>query len=430
MNYIKIILITLFIPFLLFSQESNFEKSAKLEKAAFADYSKKNYDSFLTNMKEAEKLRPNHPRLLYNLAAAYSLNNYRKDALSELKKLVNMKLYFQPEKDSDFVDLWNDIEFKDIITGFDKNLIHTGNSITAFTYPQKDLITESVAYDSKKNKFYLSSVYRKMIVSIDSNGNASIFKNEGEDGLWSALGIKVDSQRRLLWACTAALKQTRNYKKEDLGKTAVYKYNIDSKKLIKKYELDNKPDRHLFGDLALSTSGNVYVSDSWYNAIYKIPVDSDSLEIFIQPEGFVSLQGLDLSQNNKFLFFSDYALGLFKINFETNEIKEIQPTEDFTSLGIDGLYFYNNSLIATQNGVNPQRTVRIYLNDNMDSTTNYKILGSNNPYFDEITLGLIIKDDFYFIANAQWGSFDKEGKIFPLEKLKEPRVLKIKLTED
>lgn len=430
MNYIKLALLTIFISGCISAQESNYERSVKYEKKAVDNYLNRDYDSFLMNMKEAEKLRPNHPRLLYNLAAAYSLNNDKTDALAELRKLVYMKLYYRPEKDSDFVSLWEDSRFKHIIDGFDINLFHIGTSTTAFTFPEKDLITESVAYDSLKDNFYLSSVYRRKIVFVNINGETGVFKDEGEDGLWSVFGIKIDSQRRILWVCTGAIEQADNYNKNDLGKTAVFKYNIDSKKLIRKYDLDNKENGHLFGDLTLSSSGDVFISDSKYNAIYKIDAASDSMKIFIRPGSFISLQGLDLSPDNRTLFFADYALGLFKLNLETKAFEEIQSPQNFTPLGIDGLYFYKNSFIATQNGVNPQRVVRIYLNNNMDSITGYKILESNNPYFDEITLGLQKGNYFYYIANGQWGSFDKKGNIFPQDRLKEPRVLKMVLNSN
>jgi hypothetical protein len=428
MNSIKGILIFLIFSSSAFCQQNNVQKSIKLEKLAINYYLNKKYDSLLIYLKEAEKLRSNHPRLLYNIASAYSLNNDRKDALSELQNLVDMKLFFSPEKDSDFVSLWNDNEFKNIINGFNKNLIHTGNSDIAFTYPEKDLITESVAFDSVTKKFFLSSVYRRKIVTIDRNNKTEDFVSEGEDSLWSVFGIKVDSGRRILWACTGAIKQTKNYNENDLGKTAVFKYDIDSKKLLKKYELDNKEDEHLFGDLTLSSTGDVYVSESKFNAVYKIPAGSDSLEMFLAPKESFSLQGLDLSPDGNYLFLSDYGLGLFKINLETKEIEKIKSSPNLTTLGIDGLYFYKNSVIATQNGINPQRVVRIYLNDDMNKIGSYKILESNNPYFEEITLGMLKGDEFYFIANGQWGSFDKSGKIFQLSKLKKPVVLKIKLT--
>lgn len=289
------------------------------------------------------------------------------------------------------------------------------------------MITESIAYDSVKKKFYLSSVYRKKIVWIDDKGNTGNFKTEGEDGLWAVFGIKADPARRILWACTGAVEQMNGYNKNEAGKAAVFKYNIDSKKLIKKYELKDSANEHLFGDLTLGSNGDVYVSDSRFNAVYKIPVGSESLEMFVEPNEFISLQGLVLSPDEKYLFLADYGLGLFKIDLETRKIEHIKSIPDFTPLGTDGLYFYKNSLIATQNGINPQRVVRIYLNSSLEKIEKYSILESNNPCFDEITLGVIEGNDFYYIANSQWGSFDKQGKIFPLEKLKEPEILKTKL---
>lgn len=427
MNSVKFLIAILFLVNGVHAQD-NYTNSVEYEKQAINNYLKKNYNLFLTDMKKAETFRPNHPRLIYNLAAAYSLNNHKIDALNELKKLINMGLYFPVEKDSDFIAFQRDPDFMDIVKKFSKNLVPEGNSKTAFEYPEKDLITESVAFDSVKKKFYLSSVYRSKIVWYDEKGNTGNFKNEGEDGLWSVFGIKIDSRRRLLWVCTGAIKQTRNYTDKDLGKSSVFKYNIDSRQLIKKYELGNTPDEHLFGDLALSPAGDVYVSDSRYNAVYKITAGSDILEIFIEPDEFVSLQGVDLSNDGRYLFLADYSRGLFKINLKSKEIEHLKSPSNFTPLGIDGLYFYKNSLIATQNGINPQRVVRIYLNKNLDAVEKYAVLESNNPNFDEITLGLIKGNNFYYIANSQWGSFDKDGNIFPIEKLKRPRILKLRLS--
>ncbi len=422
----KFIIAIIFLTNLVLAQD-NYKKSAEYEKLAINNYLSKNYDLFLANMKKADELRPNHPRILYNLAAAYSVNNDKNKAFVELQKLIDMKLYYPVEKDSDFAVCWHDADFKNIVEGFDKNLIPGGSSKTAFTYPEKDLITESVAYDSAKKKFYLSSIYRKKIAWIDKNGITGNFKSEGEDGLWSVFGIKVDPTRRILWVCTGAIKQTKGYNPDDLGKTAVFKYNTDSKKLIRKYELNDTKHKHLFGDLALSPTGDAYISDSRFNAVYKIPFESDSIKMFIEPNEFISLQGLDLSSDGKYLFLADYGLGLFKVDLNTIKIEHIKTSSDFTPLGTDGLYFYKNSLIATQNGINPQRVVRIYLNNNLDTVEKYLILDSNNPYFDEITLGVIDGNDFYYIANSQWGSFDKQGDIFPIEKLKEPRILEINL---
>jgi hypothetical protein len=100
---------------------------------------------------------------------------------------------------------------------------------------------------------------------------------------------------------------------------------------------------------------------------------------------------------------------------------------DFTSLGIDGLYYYKGSLIGIQNGVNPQRVIKLSLSKDLCHFDRFETIEANNPVFDEPTLGVLVKNDFYFIANSQWGAVDESGKLAPAEKLKDPTVLKVKL---
>ena len=55
------------------------------------------------------------------------------------------------------------------------------------------------------------------------------------------------------------------------------------------------------------------------------------------------------------------------------------------------------------------------------------VVAANHPMFNEPTLGVLVRDTFYYIANSQWGSFNPDKTIFPLEKLQEPIVLKTQL---
>jgi hypothetical protein len=96
-------------------------------------------------------------------------------------------------------------------------------------------------------------------------------------------------------------------------------------------------------------------------------------------------------------------------------------------IGIDGLYFYRGSLIAIQNGTRPHRVVRISLSADLKRAEGLTILEANNPLFDEPTLGVVVRDDFYYVANSQWGAFDRAGLIASPEKLRETLILKTKL---
>jgi sugar lactone lactonase YvrE len=390
-------------------------------------YQAKQYDSLLINMNKVLELRPNHPTMLYNLAVSYVLNNKNDEAFKILHKMAKMGLFYQVEKDQDFDAVLNNDEFKIILNELKENSLPTNNSSIQLEYPEKDLITESVALDPETGTFYLSSIHKRKIVKIDANGKTEDFKSEMEDGLWSVFGIKIDHKHRLLYACTSPMPQMINYNKEDDGKGALLKYDLDSGKLLKIYSLDNKGTSHIFGDLAIDKLGNVYVSDSKENSVYRLSYLTDEISQIIKPGKFVSLQGLDLDGSNNNLYLVDYALGLYRFNFNSGKLIYIEPSEYFVPQGMDGLYFYNNSLITTQNGVNPQRVIRIYLNDEQDKVASWKTLEANNSLFDEITLGVLHNNNFYFIANSQWNSFNKDGSIFPMDKLKKPVVLRIKL---
>ena len=80
-----------------------------------------------------------------------------------------------------------------------------------------------------------------------------------------------------------------------------------------------------------------------------------------------------------------------------------------------------------QNGVTPHRIVRIELDSNFKRAERVDVLEANNPLFLEPTLGVIVKDEFFFIANSQWPLVDEKGKLAPDDKLQEPLVLKMKL---
>jgi hypothetical protein len=47
---------------------------------------------------------------------------------------------------------------------------------------------------------------------------------------------------------------------------------------------------------------------------------------------------------------------------------------------------------------------------------------------DTPTTGELVKNDFYYIANAQFGKFNENG-LLPMEKLYEPVVLKVSLED-
>jgi hypothetical protein len=392
---------------------------------AIQAYRAKNFSAYLENMLHARELRPEHPTIMYNLAGAYALNGKGSDALRLLGRVAQMGLIY-PTDDEDFAAIKTSDEFRNIVQKFAANRTAVSHSTPAFTLEEKGLVTEGIAYDPLTQTFYLSSVHKRKIVSVNARGEARDFSS-AQDGLWSVLGMKVDARRRVLWVASAAMPQMMNFTEADRNHTGVFKYDLKSGRLLEKYLLPDTTREHVFGDLVIHPSGDVYVTDSVTPGVYVIGARGMSLEPFAGPEPFVSPQGADFSADGKKLFMSDYLLGLFVFDVKTKKLTRLEHPENISLYGLDGLYFYKGSLIATQNGTNPQRVVRLYLNPAQTRVERLELIESNNPACDEPTLGVISKGDFYFIANSQWSKVSEKGELAAEDKLQRPVVLKTKL---
>jgi len=393
---------------------------------AAAAYKSKDYATALNNLNKALALIPDHPTLFYNIAAISSLHGNTAEAFAALSKIADMGIALRPEKDADFDSIKETPEFKAILKRFEQNRAPAVKSTKAFSIPEKGLITEGLAYDPVTQTFFVSSVHKRKIISISKSGEVTTLATE-QDGLFSALGMKVDPARRHLWVSSTAFPQMINFKKEEDGTSAILKFDLRTKKLLKKYVLPNTGEKHTLGDLTIHSNGDVFTTDSTSPAVYVIRHQTDELELFLENIGFVSPQGLAFSSDEQHLFMADYSTGLFDIDVKTKKVFHFAPLGGATLLGIDGLYFYNGALIGVQNGVTPHRIVRIELDSNFKRAERVDVLEANNPLFLEPTLGVIVKDEFFFIANSQWPLVDEKGKLAPDDKLQKPLVLKMKL---
>lgn len=392
------------------------------EQAARKAYGERSYGEFLIQMVAANAARPNHPRLIYNLAAAYALNGDPDNALNSIERLAKMGLAFAVEKDENFKGLVDNERFKAAMAIFATNREPLNKGEVGFSVDDKTLIAESLAFDPKGGSYYVGSIHQRKIVRIDRKGIASDF-SKPSDGLWSVLGMRVDAARGFLWACTTAFPQMKGFAPEDKGRAGIFKYELATGRLLKKYILPSG-ESHALGDLILDKAGNVYATDSVAPVIYRIGAKSDTIEEFLRSTMFASLQGLAFDTNQRNLYLADYSKGIFRVDLSTKHVVQQTPTETITLLGIDGLYFYQGALIAIQNGVVPNRVLRLSLEK--DQIVAQEVIEANHPDFNEPTLGVIVGDSLHFIANSQWPHVNGKAEL-TMDKLRPTVVLKLSL---
>ncbi len=384
----------------------------------------KDHKAFLQHFLALDSLLSNHPAVLYNLAAAYSLNQNETQSVQTLQYLLRIDANEKIKTDKDFAPIRSSNGFQDILIQIDSLQQPVIHSDTAMVIPEKTLHPESIAYDPQTGDFYLSSFHLRKIIRVDAKGKVSDFVAQAEDGLWAVSGIKIDSNRRILWATSVAAKEMVDFEEQENGKTGLFKYDLDNGLLLDKYTLEEEKP-HWFGDLALHPNGDIYLTDSKQPFIYRLKMDSDSLEKYLNHPNFVSLQGITFNIPTSNLFVADYKHGIFNISLNTRKVQQIMPSKDTSLKGIDGLYFYNNSLISIQNGIKPMRVMRHYFKDtNQLIFSHFNLLDHNHPAFDEPTLGVLVGNHFFYIANSPWAKYEKNGTMFSADKLSNIIILK------
>ncbi len=409
-----------------FAQEKKAVDVRALYNKGMKAHQDKDFALFLDVFKKLDQLRPMNGRVMYNLACGYALTKNKAEAVGVLKKLVAFNADRNILKDADFASIRDTKEFKEVIAAIEAAWKPVSNSTEAFRLKEKDLHPEGIAYDPVKKRFYLSSVRKRKLVSLDEKGHAVDFTAQGQDGLGSVLGVCVDAKNREIWATSNCGRHMVEQSKHHKGWAYVFKYHLDTKKLIKKYKLEG--EEHGFDEVIIHENGDAYLSDQ--RAVYRIPRTSDQLEVFIEPPEFRSVQGLAFAAKGKKLLVSDYGNGVFVVDIASRKLNGlIKHQSDISLAGIDGLYAVEQgkvtSIIGIHNGLQPKAVYRYELNPDLSKVVKRHIIDRAHPLFEvnEPTLGVVVGKELFYIANSSWRSYDKDFNLLP-EKVGEVVILK------
>lgn len=389
-------------------------------------YGKGNFRQAIEDFQWLVNRVPNDPGLLFQEARALARAGQTEQALASLERAVRLGGGVDAAEDPAFDDFSKSSRFAKIRKGIEELQKPVGSSEVAFRIGEEDLIPEGIAYDPVDDRFYLGSLYKRKIVSIDRTGDVKDFATR-DSGLLSVVGIRIDARNRVLWANTMVDgPQMIDYDSRLLGRTEVFKFDLKTGKLIKRYLLETCPSKCMFNDLSVNAVGDVYLTDIYQGAIYRITRESDRLELFVKPGTLLFPNGIAFSKDEKLLFTGDWD-GISAISVADASVTKVDYPPHVATGGIDGLYVYGDRLISVQNGWKPMRIQEFTLSRSMKAIVSSKTLAANNTHLQIPTTGAIAGDWFYYIANSQIDSFDKDDKIFPPDKLKDVIILKVKL---
>lgn len=361
----------------------------------------------LVALKEALRLRPGHPGIMLQLASLEAKTGDEDGALTHLQHYAQMGLVANIVDRPEFLGIALKPLFIAAKVRIEMNAEPKGDPVKAFSLGSGGALYEGIVVDGARA--YAGSVRERRIVRIEG-GVARDFIAPGANGLYSVFGLAVDKPRGLLWAASTAGPLTPDLEPGEAGAAGVFAFDLETGEPRVRALLPADVNAAL-GDLAIAADGTIYASDSANAAIWRLKPGEQKLERVFDDPRFVSPQGLTLSPDQSVLLIADYAMGIFAVDLADGTMKTLNTLSSVTLLGIDGLSLADDgSLIATQNGVTPERVVALKPDPDYRGIAGLRVLAANSPLHDGITLAAPAGPYVYYIANAPWARFDDAGK--------------------
>ena len=299
-----------------------------------------------------------------------------------------------------------------------------GDATIAYQHDLSDFVPEGIAA-GPNGELYLGSIRHGSIVRVERGGTeGQLIAAAADNPHWSVFGMRLADDGRL-WFVSAAIPEFAGLDETDTGRSGLYALDTKTNKIVVRALLPDTGNKQVLGDLIFDGDDTIFLADQADGIIYWYSIRENKFSTLVDRGQLVSPQGLVLGESGSSLYVADYVGGLYRVRLSTGNAERVTPHESTNDYGIDGLYRYNNKLIAIQNGIRPNRVVEFQLSADGSAVIANKILAMNLPEFDDPNLGEIVDNDFLFIANSHWPKFDRNGNL--PEELTGPIVLKIDL---
>jgi hypothetical protein len=336
----------------------------------------------------------------YAVARTLAAGGQYEAAMRALEKAVGLKVGLDPTSDEIFAKLRPSREFQALLGRVRTVTVPVSHSAVAFTVGEPDLFPEGIAYDPVRHRFLLGSTFKHKIIECTDAGACRDFVSPGDNGLSEVLGVRVSVGDGTVWATSNGA----------FG-SGLFHYN-ETGGMIRKYMLPPDPGGHVLNDLATDREGNVYVTDTRAGTVYWLSHTTDRLEVFAPALKVTAANGIAVSERHGTqLYVAGYLDGITVVDVASKSFHTMRHPRGACLATIDGLYFFDRSLVAIQNGVMAPRVVRLRLNRDFSTIDGIEVLERRNPEFEGgPTTAAIANGELVFMANPQLNKL-VDGKI-------------------
>ncbi|MGA9574944.1 MAG: hypothetical protein WBS20_13470 [Lysobacterales bacterium] len=365
-------------------------------------YAAGDYLDFRVALEELHKLRPNNSQYMYQLVIAHALLDEKSQAYDLMLRMQKQGLAYDFTESDDTQNI-RDTEVFDYVNNLMKTAAEPmGESEAAFVLPQNVKLPEAISWDESRQKFLVGTIAEGRILAVDKDGQVDeLIRADDENGLWAILDILVDQPRNRLWVTSASVPDFAHFDPIDKGRSALFEFNLETLELIHRYPVPVDGNSHVLGNMALGPDGGLYAADRVLPLIYYKPAGENRLKPVLALRDMVSLRGLAMQPDGRIMYVAGREMGIMVVDLKARQARLLEAPATLNLAGIDGLYRVDNSLVILQNGIMPQRVMRLDLDASGTKIATVRPLAVAQPEFDFPSFGAIEGGNLYYFASSQ-----------------------------
>jgi hypothetical protein len=371
------------------------------QQMAITAYEAGEYLKFVQATMRLRNARPYEPQYMVGMVVGSALVGRPKTAYTYMHKMQQQGLSYDFSQTADTESVRNTEVYDYLNSLLVKAGEPNGISKTAAELPKSGWSPEAMAWDASAGRFLVGALEDGIIYSVTADGKVSeLLKSDSKNGLRAIYGLEVDAERKRLWVSSTATPAFGKVTEGEPGKTALLEFDLDSLELLNRFEPPADQYPHFLGSIGLTPEGDVFVLDRAVPQVYIKPAAANSMSLFMSNYQLTGLRDLAMSNDGKLLYLADAALGILVVNLDNNAVSMLMGPEALNLGGISGIDWARGSLYMVQNGITPQRLLRLDLDATGINVINIIPLASGLELYDMPSFGRVQGEDVYYFASS------------------------------
>jgi len=373
---------------------------AGLQQLAIESYQNKDYMRFVQANIKLREQRPFEPQYMVGMVIGAALINRPTTAYNYMHVMQQQGLSYDFNSTEDTQSLRTTEVYKYLNDLLIKAGEPMGEGRVAFTLPETALRPEAIAWDEARNRFLVGTVDTGVLLEVSPSGKVKeLLKPNATNGLMAINGIAIDQQRNKLWLTTAGVPGFAAVKQTDIGRGFLLEFNLETLEPLGRFEIPADGVPHVPGSVVVNPAGDVYFIDRAVPVLYRKPV-GQSLTAYLANPRMVGLRDLAISADGNKLYAADAAMGIMVVDVVNAKALPLTGPETLNLSGISGIMYAEGKLLVLQNGITPQRLMRLDLDPTGTSVTNSSALAIALEPFNAPAFGVVQGGAAYYFASS------------------------------